>query len=70
MKVYIVFRQAPERSSSGNEFIGVFFDRTSAEVFISERPDSSKYFIESYEKPEAGKKHEVFAWTIQPLTLL
>ena len=61
MKVYIVFRQAPERSSSGNEFIGVFFDRTSAEVFIAERPIPELYFIETYEKPVAGKKHEVFA---------
>jgi hypothetical protein len=59
-KVYIVFRQTREYHFSGNEFIGVFFDRTSAEVFISERPDSSKYFIETYEKPAAGKKHEVF----------
>lgn len=61
MKVYIVFRQAPERSSSGNEFIGVFFDWNSAEVFIAERPDPEKYFIETYEQPGPGEKHEVFA---------
>jgi hypothetical protein len=61
MKVYIVFRQTREYHFSGNEFIGVFFDRTSAEVFINERPDPSKYFIETYEKPEIGESHEVFA---------
>ena len=61
MKVYIVFRQTREYHFSGNEFIGVFFDRTSAEVFINERPIPEIYFIESYEKPEEGKSHEVFA---------
>ena len=61
MKVYIVFRQTREYHFSGNEFIGVFFDWNSAADFIAERPDPEKYFIETYEKPEAGKPHEVFA---------
>jgi hypothetical protein len=61
MKVYIVFRQTREYHFCGNEFIGVFFDRTSAEVFINERPIPERYFIETYEKPEIGIAHEVFA---------
>ena len=59
-QVHIVFR---EDSSiiSGNEFIGVFFDRKSAEEWISQRKDPRKFFIETYEQPEAGIAHEVFA---------
>lgn len=60
IQVHIVFRESREYSRSGNEFIGVFFDRKSAEVFIAERPNPSGFFIETYDKPEAGKKHEVF----------
>ena len=68
IQVHIVFRDAreysyqkySEYSYSGNEFIGVFFDRESAEAFIAERPNPSEFFIETYDKPEAGKKHEVF----------
>jgi hypothetical protein len=59
-QVHIVFKESV-LSCSGNEFIGVFFDRTSAEVFIAERPNSSRYFIETYEAPESGMAHEVFA---------
>ena len=60
-QVHIVFKEAGAFSNSGNEFIGVFFDRTSAEVFIAERPNSKRFFIETYEQPEAGMAHEVFA---------
>ena len=60
VQVHIVFRQN-QVCPSGNEFIGVFFDRTSAEVFIAERPDPERYFIETYEQPGPGEKHEVFA---------
>lgn len=61
VQVHIVFRQTREYHFSGNEFIGVFFDRTSAEVFVAERPDPERYFIETYDKPEVGQQHEVFA---------
>ena len=62
IQVHIVFKESPSpEHNSGNEFIGVFFDRTSAEIFIAERPDPERYYIETYEQPEAGKKHEVFA---------
>jgi hypothetical protein len=60
-QVHIVFKEAGAFSNGGNEFIGVFFDRTSAEVFIAERPNSKRFFIETYEQPESGIAHEVFA---------
>lgn len=60
VKVYIVFRQTRDYHFCGNEFIGVFFDRTSAEVFVAERPNPERYFIETYEQPGPGEKHEVF----------
>lgn len=60
VRVYIVFRQTRTIVGS-SEFIGVFFDSTSAEVFIAERPDPERYFIETYDKPEAGTPHEVYA---------
>lgn len=68
VKVYIVFRQTQTIVGS-SEFIGVFFDWNSAEVFIAERPDPEKYFIETYEQPGPGEKHEVFAWAVHSLTL-
>ena len=62
-QVHIVFKNAPEYGSdcdSGNEFIGVFFDRASAEKWIAECKRPSQYFIETYEQPEEGMAHEVF----------
>ena len=59
-KVHIVFKNVPS-NASGNEFVGVFFDRKSAEDWIAECKHPHKYFIETYEQPEAGIAHEVFA---------
>jgi hypothetical protein len=58
--VYIVFRQTRHHTSSGNEFIGVFFDRASAEQFIVERINSFLYYIETYQQPQPGCQHQVF----------
>jgi hypothetical protein len=55
-RVYIVFKDI----SSGNEFVGVFFDRKSAEDYIAECRFPFKYFIETYEQPEAGMAHEIY----------
>jgi hypothetical protein len=60
-KVHIVFRHASEGNDySGNEFVGVFFDRKSAEVFIAKKQNHYDYFIETYEQPAEGMAHEVF----------
>ena len=61
-RVYIVFREDSKlsNSNSGNEFIGVFFDRAQAEEWIKWTSKPSQYFIESYEQPEEGMAHEVF----------
>ena len=58
--VYIVFKDVPS-NTSGNEFVGVFFDRKSAEEWIWQRKDSKSFFIETYEQPATGVHHEVFA---------
>jgi hypothetical protein len=60
IKVYIVFKEINGWEYSGNEFIGVFFDRSSAEVWIAKCARPNKYFIETYEQPEAGMASEVF----------
>lgn len=60
-QVHIVFKEAGNFSTGGNEFIGVFFDRKSAEEWIWQRKDSKRFFIETYEQPESGIAHEVFA---------
>lgn len=60
-KVHIVFKEAKE-AYSGQEFIGVFFDRKSAEEWIAARGGSARFFfIETYEQPAEGMAHEVFA---------
>ena len=59
-QVHIVFCNNPA-NNSGNEFIGVFFNRAEAEEWIAATRIPSKYFIETYEQPEAGMAHEVFA---------
>ena len=62
IQVHIVFRHASQWDDySGNEFIGVFFDRKSAEDWISTAKRPEKYYIETYEQPEAGMAHEVYA---------
>ena len=58
--VCIVFKEVPS-NTSGNEFVGVFFDRKSAQDWIAGCDKPNKYFIETYEKPESGIAHEVFA---------
>jgi hypothetical protein len=58
-QVHIVFKNV-STNSTGNEFVGVFFDRKSAEDYIAECYSPFKYFIETYERPEAGMAHEVF----------
>lgn len=60
-QVHIVFRNPSGFDYSGPEFIGVFFDRKSAEEWIAGRDRPKKYFIETYEQPESGIAHEVFA---------
>lgn len=60
-QVHIVFKEAGAFSNGGNEFIGVFFDRKSAEEWISQRDSQRKYYIETYEQPESGIAHEVYA---------
>lgn len=58
-RVYIVFKEVPS-SYTGNEFVGVFFSRESAETWIKGRRYSHEYFIETYEQPEDGMAEEVF----------
>lgn len=60
-RVHIVFKEPGGYDYSGNEFIGVFFDRKSAEDWIATAKRPEKYFIETYEQPEAGMAPEVFA---------
>ena len=59
IRVHIVFKQVPS-SYTGNEFIGVFFTRKSAETWIQGRKYPHEYFIESYEQPEHGMAEEVY----------
>ena len=60
-RVHIVFKEAKE-AYSGQEFVGVFFDRKSAEEWIAARGGSARFFfIETYEQPAEGMAHEVFA---------
>ena len=64
VQVHIVFKDFKEVSGweyYGNEFVGVFFDRKSAQDWIDGRDVPHRYFIETYEQPEAGMAHEVFA---------
>jgi hypothetical protein len=49
-RVFIVLKE----QDSGSEFVGVFFDRPSAEKWISECKRPTVYFIETYEQPESG----------------
>jgi hypothetical protein len=57
-QVHIVFKEC-RTSPSGNEFVGVFFDRVSAEAFIVGR-GYGRFFIETYDQPEAKAAHEVY----------
>ena len=61
VQVHIVFRNSSRFECSGSEFVGVFFDRKSAQDWIAERDKPHRYFIETYEQPAAGMAHEVFA---------
>jgi hypothetical protein len=59
-RVHIVFKEAKE-AYSGQEFVGVFFNRKSAEEWIAATQGSARlFFIESYEQPASGMAHEVF----------
>lgn len=58
--VYIVFKNAPS-NTTGNEFVGVFFNRKSAEDYIAGCYRPWEFFIETYKQPHAGVAHEVFA---------
>ena len=60
-QVHIVFKEAGGFSNGGTEFIGVFFDRKSAQDWIAATARPEKFFIETYEQPESGIAHEVFA---------
>ena len=59
-KVYIVFKNAPS-NATGNEFVGVFFNRKAAEDYIAGCYYPWEFFIETYQQPQAGMAHEVFA---------
>ena len=59
-RVHVVFKPISGWEYSGNEFVGVFFTRESAETWIKERKNPSVYFIETYEQPEDGMAEEVF----------
>lgn len=59
-RVYIVFKPVSGWEYSGNEFVGVFFSRESAEAWIKERKVPHNYFIETYEQPEDGMAEQVF----------
>jgi hypothetical protein len=59
--VHIVFKEPGGFPYSGPQFVGVFFDKTSAEVFIAEREKPHRYYIETYEQAEAGMAQEVWA---------
>ena len=66
VQVHIVFRNSSRfecsgAEFSGSEFVGVFFDRKSAQDWIAGRDIPHRYFIETYEQPAAGMAHEVFA---------
>ena len=61
VQVHIVFRNSSRFECSGSEFVGVFFDRKSAQDWIAGHDKPNRYFIETYEQPEAGMAHEVFA---------
>ena len=55
-RVFIVLRE----NDSVSEFVGVFFDRPSAEKWISECKRPTVYFIETYEQLDAGIASEVW----------
>jgi len=61
IQVHIVFREPHNWEYSGPEFIGVFFDQKSAQDWIASCARPERYFIETYEQPESGIAHEVFA---------
>lgn len=60
-QVHIVFKEPGGFDYSGPQFVGVFFDKTSAEVFIAEREKPHRYYIETYEQAETGPAQEVWA---------
>ncbi len=60
-QVHIVFKEPAGFDYSGPQFVGVFFDKKSAEVFIAEREKPRRYYIETYEQAETGMAQEVSA---------
>jgi len=61
-QVHIVFKIPGGFDYSGPQFVGVFFDKKSAEDWIAGRKKPHhKYYIETYEKSEAGMAQEVWA---------
>ena len=58
-QVHVVFYNTSEWSDTGNEFIGVFFNRAEAEEWIASTRKPSKYFIETYEASDKGMANEV-----------
>jgi hypothetical protein len=60
IQVHIVFKEPSGFDYSGPEFVGVFFDRKSAEDWIAGRQKPNRYYIETYEQPAEGMAHEVF----------
>jgi hypothetical protein len=62
-QVSVVFKVS-KVTRSGNEFVGVFFDRKRAEDWIQSQPVDKQrdrlYFVEDYEQPLPGETEEVF----------
>lgn len=63
LKVSVVFKVS-KATRSGNEFVGLFFDRKRAEDWIKSQPIAKQrdrlYFVEDYEQPLLGETEEVF----------
>jgi hypothetical protein len=62
-QVYVIFKVS-KVTRSGNEFVGVFFDRNRAEDWIKYQPiakqQDCRYFVVQYEQPVSGVTEEVF----------
>jgi hypothetical protein len=59
-RVYIVLKAECCDGCSGVKFVGVYFDKASAEAWIKECKYPYKYSIETYEQHESGMAEEVY----------
>ena len=61
-QVHIIFKEPDGFDYSGPQFVGVFFDKKSAEDWIAGcKKPHRKYYIETYERSESGMAEEVYA---------